>query len=301
MARAQAQLQAGAFIQPAPDSAISYYRRALAIDRNDAALMALRANMADALISAVPQALALGDTDQVERLLDAGAELAVNQAVLSDFSSQLQSLVARQEAERQAAREAELLSAGLQRMNAEQFFIPADDSAALYLARLRAANPNHPGLGEPLVALVAVLAEAADQSLASGELDLADDAIDWLRQLGADANAVNRLSDALTSERRQQGFLQVPAAPNELRILHMEPAVFPATALRRHREGWVDVDLIVGRDGLPREIEVVDAEPNGVFERSALGAVRRYRFEPYRYNGNLYERRVELRIVFSAD
>lgn len=301
IARAQAQLQAGALIQPEPESVISYYRRAAAIDSGDAAVTALRSRLAAALVAAVPGALAVGDTETAERLIDGGAELAVSQAVLSDLSAQLASLVARQEAERQAEREAGLLSAGLQRMNAQQFFTPADDSAAYYLATLRLENPDHPGLSGPLAELVAVLVETADQSIAAGEADLADDAIDWLRQLGVDDGALTRLANELASVRRQQDFLRVPAALNELRVLHMEPAVFPSAALRRHREGWVDVDLIVGRDGLPREIEVVDAEPGGVFERAALTAIRRYRFEPFELDGNLYERRLGLRLVFSAD
>ncbi|MGY6554759.1 MAG: energy transducer TonB [Wenzhouxiangella sp.] len=301
IARARAQVQAGVLIQPEADSAVSLYRRAAAIDRSDAGVVALRTSVAEAVLAAVPRALALGDIQTAEELLATAAELAANESALADQRAQLQSMIARQEAERQAQREAEMLNAGLQRMAAQQFLVPVDDSAAFHLARLRAENPNHPGLSEPLAELMPILTAAAADSMATGDLDLAANALEWLAQLGADDSAVEQLSSDLTSVRRQQDFLRVPAAPNELRILHSEPAVFPSAALRRSREGWVDVDLIVGRDGLPREVEVVDSDPGGVFERAALNAVRRYRFEPFEYGGNRYERRVELRVVFSAD
>jgi protein TonB len=53
---------------------------------------------------------------------------------------------------------------------------------------------------------------------------------------------------------------------------------YPTIARRAGIEGWVDVDFAIAPTGQPVGIEIVDAEPRGVFERSAVEAVRRWRF-----------------------
>jgi protein TonB len=93
-------------------------------------------------------------------------------------------------------------------------------------------------------------------------------------------------------------YLAEPAATGELEVLTAGPAIYPEDALRRGIEGWVDVEFVVGTDGLPREARVTGAEPRGTFEQAALAAVALYRYAPFSRDGRVYERRARLRIRF---
>ena len=61
----------------------------------------------------------------------------------------------------------------------------------------------------------------------------------------------------------------------------MTPAPrFPAEALRAGTSGEVLVEITVGTDGSVTNARVVRADPPRVFDREALNAVRRWKFEP---------------------
>ena len=76
-------------------------------------------------------------------------------------------------------------------------------------------------------------------------------------------------------------------------------AVYPADAQFRQIEGWVEVGYIVDRAGLPRDLRVLQSSPPGRFDQSALAAVAKYRYEPFTREGQVYERRVFVRLRFS--
>ncbi|QWT18685.1 energy transducer TonB [Bacillus sp. NP157] len=60
---------------------------------------------------------------------------------------------------------------------------------------------------------------------------------------------------------------------------------YPTAAMRANQEGWVDVELTVGADGSVSNVNVVDAQPKHVFDRSAIDAVSRWEFKPAMRNG----------------
>ncbi|MBD3222490.1 TonB family protein [bacterium] len=55
---------------------------------------------------------------------------------------------------------------------------------------------------------------------------------------------------------------------------------YPYRARQRRIEGRVRVRFLVGVDGRTSRIEVVEAEPEGVFEQAVIDAVSGWRFEP---------------------
>ena len=71
-----------------------------------------------------------------------------------------------------------------------------------------------------------------------------------------------------------------------------------ARARERGTEGWVDWDCTVAKDGTTRDPEVRAAEPAGTFDRAALDAVKRWRYEPRVVGGTVVEQRVETRLRF---
>ena len=80
-------------------------------------------------------------------------------------------------------------------------------------------------------------------------------------------------------------------------VLHRRRA-YPARARERGTEGWVDLEFTVAKDGTTRDAVVTAAEPAGIFDRAALDAVKRWRYEPRVVNGAVVEQRVETRLRF---
>ncbi|VXB09656.1 Protein TonB [Luteimonas sp. 9C] len=70
------------------------------------------------------------------------------------------------------------------------------------------------------------------------------------------------------------------AATAQLRPLSTPAPRYPADALRAGTSGEVMVEFTVGVDGSVSNARVVRADPPRTFDREALAAVRRWRFEP---------------------
>ncbi len=72
-----------------------------------------------------------------------------------------------------------------------------------------------------------------------------------------------------------------PAAANtELRAISTPAPRYPADALRTGQSGEVQVEFTVNPDGSVANARVVRSNPPRVFDREAVAAVRRWRFEP---------------------
>lgn len=71
----------------------------------------------------------------------------------------------------------------------------------------------------------------------------------------------------------------------EVLPLVRQPAIYPARAKARKIEGFVTARLSISADGSVTDVDVVSSEPTGVFEREAVRAMYRYRFDPKMVNG----------------
>ncbi|WDS35162.1 energy transducer TonB [Pseudoxanthomonas sp.] len=76
-----------------------------------------------------------------------------------------------------------------------------------------------------------------------------------------------------------------PAAPaaassGERRLLSAPPPRYPMDALRANTSGQVVVEITIGGDGDVTNARVVEANPPRLFDRAALTAVKRWKFEP---------------------
>ena len=87
-------------------------------------------------------------------------------------------------------------------------------------------------------------------------------------------------SDSVTTQKPQA---QIRAEVMEKLVVHRVEPVYPAEARKDRLEGTIALDIIVGRDG-----SVLSMQPlNGpdVLARAAMDALRWWKFEPYRING----------------
>lgn len=82
-------------------------------------------------------------------------------------------------------------------------------------------------------------------------------------------------------------------------ILRVEP-IYPTVAMMRKIGGWVDVEYIVMPDGSVAQARVVASQPKGMFEKSALRAINKWKFKPRVVNGQPVPREVSQRINFNV-
>ncbi|MCL7421555.1 MAG: energy transducer TonB [Methylobacter sp.] len=64
---------------------------------------------------------------------------------------------------------------------------------------------------------------------------------------------------------------------------------YPFRAAARGIEGWVEIDITVSPAGTVSDARVVDASPEGIFDRAALEAIRQWRFKPAFRDGRAVE------------
>ena len=75
---------------------------------------------------------------------------------------------------------------------------------------------------------------------------------------------------------------------------------YPRNALRMGREGYVLIEFDVDTDGSVLDPYVVESEPTGVFERSAIKAIRKWVYEAPTYKGqSVKANNVQVKLTFA--
>lgn len=98
-----------------------------------------------------------------------------------------------------------------------------------------------------------------------------------------------------------------PAAPKHLQALTDDDVLtepkYPAQAVADGISGLVVLDVLVGVDGVPREIKIVESTPEGMFDRQTLAAAQQWRFNAGRNGatGEKVEGWVRVPVKFTAD
>ena len=100
---------------------------------------------------------------------------------------------------------------------------------------------------------------------------------------------------------RRPGSAAPPPDTQEARLVQHIAAEYPHDAARKGIEGSVDVSFTVTSQGKVTDVLVLDAEPSEIFNRSAVAAVRRWKYDPKTINGVPVESHQQLRLQFKLD
>ena len=76
------------------------------------------------------------------------------------------------------------------------------------------------------------------------------------------------------------------------------PPQYPQAAAIRELEGYVRLLMVVRRDGTVGDVQVLEASPPRVFDKAAIAAVRRWRYQPVIRDGRALAVRVRLTMEF---
>ena len=77
--------------------------------------------------------------------------------------------------------------------------------------------------------------------------------------------------------------VQVPAEVMQKLLVHRVEPVYPAEARKENLQGLIALDIVVGRDGSVQSMRPLNGPD--VLARAAMDALRWWKFEPYRVNG----------------
>ncbi|PZO63263.1 MAG: energy transducer TonB [Pseudoxanthomonas suwonensis] len=242
---------------PAGNNAIEYYVALREQQPGNAAIASALTDLMPYALIATEQSIAREDYVEAERLLGLMQQADDDAPALPRLRAQIDegklALAKRAtDAEAETARQAELAK---QREADQQ---RAQQEAAQRLAQQQEAER------------VAAAERAASEQRAAAERRAAE-------QRAAEERAAEERRAAEEAAARQRPT--APAAP-VVRALSTPPPDYPSAALRDGRSGQVLVEFTVNTDGSVSNPRVVRAEPARVFDRAALAAVRRWRFQP---------------------
>jgi protein TonB len=89
-----------------------------------------------------------------------------------------------------------------------------------------------------------------------------------------------------------------PPTGRKAAYLHSPPPAYPLSARRNGEEGTVTLRVLVARDGAPASVVVERSSGHARLDRSALEAVRAWRFVPAREDGEAVETWMLVPIAF---
>jgi protein TonB len=240
-----------------------------------------------------------GPSPEVDRWLAEAKSAGVSAAELNSFQRDL--TAAKQKAA--AAETDRLATLAKDRIRDGKLTEPANDSAAYYLTALQTADANHSYFATGSRDLVAKLLDRANAAARDGKSPEAD--LTQARRWGADANSIAAIQQAAAARNRAaptrattgaQNSPAAAAAANAGGSANADPASrlkrtrkvdpeYPERALTQKITGSVTLEFTVNTKGEPEDVHVVSAEPAGTFDRAAIAAVRRWRYEPLVIDG----------------
>lgn len=294
----QARMQQARLIDPESDSAKFYLAAARKQPNaaNNSQLQSLAQDYTRALLQEARNAAGKQQSADVDKWLrearDAGVPARDLQTLQRELSQQVQ------KSRVDVPRTTQLIA---ERMGQGRLADPANDSALFYLNSLKAADPKNAALADLTRRLAAEFVAVARTALDDKRVADADSALQSARVLGAVATDVAALDQRLAHSKAiaEQGNTVVSAGA--LKLTRPISPVYPDDALRAGTEGWVELLFTVGTDGKVTDVEVTNSQPKNAFDRAAINALKRARYEPILVDGQAVPQRARFRISFRLD
>lgn len=289
----RAALEAGQLIEPPEQSARFFFESARALAPADENVQQAGRDLIARLKSESSRAVAAGNANEAERWAAAAADAGADPVEVAQLRSAAQAL--RGERAASFERGVRLFD---ERLGAGRIVEPAGDSAKFYLEQLTKADADHPSTRSARSSYDTRLLDEARGAVKAQDFTAARGWLTEARAAGADATAVAALDANLSAAEQQAQQASAYVSASSLTRTHYVAAQFPPAALERGTDGWVDLEFTVRLDGSVGELTVLGAQPAGVFEQTALDAVRHWRYQPVKRGGETVTQRARVRVRF---
>lgn len=299
LAMARVRITSGQLTEPAEDSAVYFLRRAVAAGENESASGIVATDLGTRMLGQVRLAIAAGNAEDAQRALAAVTQVdgefdlglpdldAVRQQVNSMLTSNRRAAIAAQLAQATKSREAgRLLS-------------PAGNNAYEQLSAIMAKDPDLPEVRTEQQRLAFTLLESTRTAMAAGDIGNAEVFARRADTLVPDMANTRTLLQQIAAIRQEQARANAPVQAATLKRTREVAYVYPRDAERAGVEGWVDVEFTIAPDGTTTHLQVSSAEPKDIFDKAALDALSKWRFEPVQRNGAAVAQRATIRVRFA--
>jgi TonB family protein len=295
---ARSRIAAGQLIEPENDSAVFYLRAARDLGEDESANHILATDVGSRLLMQARLAIEADDLVLARQqfaaasALDREFELALPE--LADVEHELDT---RMTAAAQALIGAQLAPV-IKLREGGQLIEPAGNNAFERLQALAGQSPDAPEIRAEQQRLAFTLIDHGRTALAQGDLDRADLLVNKAEALVPRMANARTLREQIAAAKAEREAASRVVQAGELPRTREVPADYPADAERRGVEGWVDIEFTIAANGATQNLVVRESQPAGVFDKSALDALGKWRFEPVTRNGRVVEQRAVLRVRF---
>jgi TonB family protein len=309
-------------ISPKSDNALFYYNRVLALDPYDVSAYNGKRLLTKKLRDAFDNTLADNDYEQAFRIVSALQSIeplnrrndTLKQQLEQSLSQAKKEQVASTKAKSQIAslegklKRSESINAALERekklladidlaLTKNNIQPITKGNAYTLLTKARKENlVSQANLAPRIEALSSKLLNVAKTNLNENRLERATQLSILIKNLDNDSNDYKQLKDGIDAAKEAvrlaaietqaeiaEKATPVPDKVIPAQIISQAAPRYPNRALESGLEGWVELAFVVGVDGKPARIRVINkSEGGGIFINSALRAVKRWRFTPSR-------------------
>jgi TonB family protein len=294
----QARLQQGRLVEPQDDSAKFYLgvARKKPNAANNAQLQALAQDLTKAMLLEARAAAGRQQSAEVDRWLGEARDMGVPardiQALQRELGQQAQ------KPKIDVARTVQLVN---DRIGQGKLTDPANDSALFYLNALKSADAKNAAIPDLTKRLASELVNAGRAAIDANRIADADGALQSARSLGAAAADVAALEQRLAHARALAEQRNSVVSAGTLKLARPISPIYPDDALRLGIEGWVELLFTVDTDGKVTDVEVTNSQPKNIFDRAAVSAMKRARYEPVVVDSQAVQQRAHFRISFHIE
>jgi protein TonB len=97
---------------------------------------------------------------------------------------------------------------------------------------------------------------------------------------------------------RSPSSAEPPPVIQEPRLVRNATPEYPQAAAAKGVEGFVEVRFNVSTQGTVSDVTIVQSQPAEIFDRAAIAAVRRWKYNPKFVDGVPVESRMQVRLKF---
>jgi protein TonB len=277
LALLDARMDQDQLLEPANDSAVSYFAEARKAGAMVSDLQTRGRELVRRLTQQAHKAIDERQLAEADRITTALRSLGTPPSTIAGLQHDIGAARAQQvQKQSDQSRIVDLVKSRLAQGNAAS---PENDSALYYLGQLKSADPQNPALPELTKAVQAQILGQAGNAIDTAEFAQADALLQLASGLGGSPEA-DALAQRLRSAKTSVSVGPQEVAENSLTRLRALDVEYPPGALQKKIQGTVELGYVVTSKGAVSDVKVLDANPTGVFETAATRAISRLRYKP---------------------